>query len=244
MNAVVGHGFDAVARLSSLDDPVRRRLYEYVASCDEPVGRDDAAAAVGIGRTLAAYHLDKLADAGLLTVSYSRSVGRSGPGAGRPAKRYLRTQQDVSVSVPPRRYELLAKLFADAIDTDDSGIVRPTVATAAHKAGQASASESTGLLNALSGCGYEPARIAAGEIELRNCPFHQLAHQYTELVCGLNLQLIQGMLEAVGDRPQRAVLAPREGRCCVVVRASGRSRKKPVRRKVKAPHQQTEGDDD
>ncbi|HZE14687.1 MAG TPA: helix-turn-helix domain-containing protein [Mycobacterium sp.] len=226
MNIDAGHGVDALAALSSLDDPVRRRLYEYVASCDEPVGRDDAAAAVGIGRTLAAYHLDKLADAGVLTVSYSRPPGRSGPGAGRPAKQYSRTQQELLASVPPRHYELLAELLADAIATDDSGTVRATVAAAAYKAGQASASESTDLLDALRSCGYEPAQTTDGQMELRNCPFHQLAHQYTELVCGVNLNLIQGILKAVGDRPQRAVLTPREGRCCVVVRAPRRSRKK------------------
>ena len=128
--------------------------------------------------------------------------------------------------MPPRHYELLAKLLADAIATDDSGTVRSAVAAVAYKAGQAGASESTDLLDALRGRGYEPAQTADGGMELRICPFHQLAHQYTELVCGVNLNLIQGILKAVGDRPQRAVLAPRGGRCCVVVRAPRRSRKK------------------
>ncbi len=216
---------------------MRRRLYEYVASCGGPVGRDDAAAAVGISRTLAAYHLDKLAEAGILTVSYARPEGRSGPGAGRPAKQYSRTQQELLVSVPPRHYELLAKLLADAIATDASGTVRSTVAAVARQAGQASASGSISLLDALRGCGYEPVETAGGDIELRNCPFHQLAQQYTELVCGVNLELIQGILKAVGERPQRAVLAPREGRCCVVVRAPKRARMKQPRRAAKRTRQ-------
>jgi len=178
--------FADIAGLSSLDDPVRRRLYEYVASCDDPVLRDDAATAVGISRTLAAYHLDKLAAAQILSVSYARPAGRSGPGAGRPAKRYTRTRQELSASVPPRNYALLAKLLAAAVDSDESGKVRATVAAVAHQAGadagQTSAS-THGVFDALWGCGYEPVMTDGGAIELRNCPFHQLAQEHTELVC-------------------------------------------------------------
>lgn len=215
------NGLDPVARLSNLDDPVRRRLYEYVVSCNQPVAREDAAATVDISRTLAAYHLDKLADAGVLTVSYARPAGRTGPGAGRPAKQYSPTQPELLASVPPRNYGLLAKLLVDAIGTDDTEPVRARLSAAAHDAGRASASGGD-LLETLRGCGYEPAPTTNGDIELRNCPFHQLAQQHTELVCGVNLKLIQGMLEKVGEQPKRAVLAPRDGHCCVVVRAAER----------------------
>ncbi|OBI94064.1 ArsR family transcriptional regulator [Mycobacterium alsense] len=230
MSISAGDGVDAVAGLSSLDDPVRRLLYEYVASRDEPVVRDAAAAAVGISRTLAAYHLDKLADAGILAVSYARPPGRSGPGAGRPAKRYERAQRELSASVPPRNYGLLAKLLAEAVAADESGTVGSMVAAAARKAGRSSGSDG-GVVDALCGCGFEPASTADGDIELRNCPFHLLARDYPKLVCDLNLQLIRGMLEAAGERPGRAVLAPREGRCCVVVRAPQRPREKPTRKR-------------
>ena len=47
-------GLRSVSALSALDDPVRRRLYDYVGGREEPVGRDEAAAGVGIGRPLAA----------------------------------------------------------------------------------------------------------------------------------------------------------------------------------------------
>ncbi|MDI3315188.1 MAG: helix-turn-helix domain-containing protein [Mycobacterium sp.] len=235
-----GADLDAVARLSSLADPLRRRLYEYVASRDEPVARDDVAAAAGISHKLAAYHLDKLADAGILTVSYARPPGRSGPGAGRPAKRYLRAQQELLAGVPPRNYGLLAELLADAIAAGDSDSVRDAVAVAAQRAGRATRA-GRGVLAALRGCGYEPVETPDGGIELRNCPFGSLAREHTELVCGLNLQLIRGILEAVGDQPDRAALAPRNGRCCVVVRAPGhprapgRPRKKPPRRAARVP---------
>jgi predicted ArsR family transcriptional regulator len=210
---------DAISELSSLDDPVRRRLYEFVGARDEPVAREDAAAAVGISRTLAAYHLDKLADAGWLTTSYARPAGRGGPGAGRPAKRYARARRELTVSVPPRDYALLAGVLADAVAADDSGTVREAVARAARAAGRSAGGPD--LTAALRACGYEPAQTAEGHIELRNCPFHRLARDHTELVCGLNLHLVQGMLEAGGQPPARAVLAPRPDHCCVVLGAPG-----------------------
>lgn len=105
-----------LASLSSLDDRVRGRLYEFVSGRAEPVGRDEAAAAVGIGRALAVYHLDKLVESGLLTVTYQRLGGRSGPGAGRPAKLYATSDREFAVSVPPRDYELAAQLLARAVE--------------------------------------------------------------------------------------------------------------------------------
>ena len=114
----------ALNGLSHLDDPLRRQLYEYVIESDGPVSREQAAAAASIGRTLAAYHLDKLAEAGLLTVSYQRPAGRGGPGAGRPAKLYTRAAREITVSVPPRDYELLARLLVASVEQDASGAVR------------------------------------------------------------------------------------------------------------------------
>lgn len=219
MNTPACGDLDPLAGLSSLDDPVRQRLYRYIAASDEPIARDDAAAAAGISRTLAAYHLDKLAEAGILSVSYARPAGRSGPGAGRPAKRYARTRDELSVSVPPRNYRLLADLLVTAMDTDDTGTLRPAISAAARRLGRAEASEN-GVLDTLCELGYEPAVTGDGIIELRNCPFERLARRYTEDVCGLNLQLIQGILEGTGEPAHRAALTPCERRCCVTVRAA------------------------
>ena len=100
-------------RLAALTEPVRRRLYEFVVAQAEPVDRDGAAAGAGVGRPLAAFHLDRLAEAGLLDVTYRRRSGRTGPGAGRPAKFYARARHgELSVSVPPRHYELAATILA------------------------------------------------------------------------------------------------------------------------------------
>src|SRR5260370_30602866 len=110
-----------LAALSGLDDPVRRGLYDFVAGCTEPVTRDEACTAAGIGRPLAAYHLDKLVGLGLLTASYRRPAGRGGAGAGRPAKVYARSKGEFAVAVPPREYELAARLLAEAVASDRCG---------------------------------------------------------------------------------------------------------------------------
>src|SRR5215210_6140446 len=105
--------------LSALGDPTRRSAYDHVSAAGRAVGRDEVASALGIGRTLAAYHLDRLARAGLLSVAYARRSGRTGPGAGRPAKLYERSERELAVSVPPRDYGLAARLLAHAAAHDE-----------------------------------------------------------------------------------------------------------------------------
>ncbi|HEU5389006.1 MAG TPA: helix-turn-helix domain-containing protein [Streptosporangiaceae bacterium] len=210
-------GPHALAALSSLADPVRRHLYEFVTSRPGPVTREEAAAAAGISRTLAAYHLDKLTESGLIEAGYARPGGRGGPGAGRPAKHYVRADRELSVSVPARSYLLMASVLAGAVSADTTGAVRTAAARAARQIGRAAA-DGSDLETALRGCGYEPARTKDGAIVLRNCPFHLLARSHVDLVCGLNRDLIDGLLEGAGQGKSEATLAPQDGRCCVVIR--------------------------
>ena len=81
---------EEISAVASLAEPLRRALYEFVVAAPGPVGRDEAAEAVGVSRQVAAYHLDRLIDDGLLSAEFRRLTGREGPGAGRPAKRYRR----------------------------------------------------------------------------------------------------------------------------------------------------------
>lgn len=212
---------DDWAVLNALADPVRRRLYDYVAGQHAPVRREDAAEAVNISRTLAAYHLDRLAEAGLLATSYARPAGRGGPGAGRPAKHYERAQDEVAVTVPPRSYGLLARLLADAIAADKTGEVTSALMRAANEEGRADAANDTDLLTELRERGYEPISTEAGDIELQNCPFHQIARRQTEVVCKLNQALLAGCLSGRGEDPSRAELRSQPGRCCVVIHPGG-----------------------
>jgi predicted ArsR family transcriptional regulator len=216
-----------LAALSSLDEPVRGRLYEFVSGRAEPVGRDEAAAAAGIGRPLAAYHLDRLVELGLLTASYQRPAGRSGPRAGRPAKMYARSGREFVVTVPPREYELAARLLAQAVESDRGGQARAALYDAARQFGadlgkRSRASGARGnarqaVQSALAGHGFEPWQDEDGAVRLRNCPFHQLAAQHPGIVCGMNLALIEGLVAGLGAAGMVPALDPGPGRCCVVI---------------------------
>ena len=217
-----------LASVSSLDDPVRGRLYEYVCGRSEPVGRDEAAGAVGIGRALAVYHLDKLVESGLLAAFYRRPPGRSGPGASRPAKVYTRSSREFAVTVPPREYELAARLLVQAVESDDTGVSRDALRAAAQRLGtemgeqflDAPAHVGTArddVEQLLSEHGFEPALGPDGAIRLRNCPFHQLAQRHREVVCGMNLALIEGLVAGLRASGLHPVLDPQPGQCCVAV---------------------------
>jgi len=213
-----------LAAVSGLEDPVRARLYQIVSSSPEPTGRDEAAAAAGIGRPLAAYHLDRLVELGLLTATYQRPSGRTGPGAGRPAKLYSRSDREFAVTVPAREYELAARLLAVAVEGDTAGRSRAALHEAARQHGANLASQGRPRVNAcqavqttLAGHGFEPWREEDGTIRLRNCPFHQLAALHRDLVCGMNLALIDGLIDGLGPSAIHAYLDPGPGRCCVAI---------------------------
>jgi predicted ArsR family transcriptional regulator len=208
----VGVDDSHVNAVGALVDPTRRRVYEFVAGAAERVGRDEVAGALGMGRTLAAFHLDKLAEVGLLQVAFARPAGRSGPGAGRPAKLYRAADADVSVEVPPRAYPALAVLLAEALDRASADAVAYDAARAAGvAAGRAVAGSDP--VGALAARGYAPV-ARDGAVELRNCPFHAVAREFPPLVCGMNLALLAGMVEGAGW-PCVAVLDSAPGRCCV-----------------------------
>jgi predicted ArsR family transcriptional regulator len=211
---------DPLAALGALGDATRRRVYDYVAGQTGPVSRDQAAAATGIGRTLAAYHLDRLAAESLLTVSYQRRTGRTGPGAGRPAKLYARNDREVSVSVPPRDYQLAARLLADAAASDTDGATRRALAAAAERLGHEIAEEAgdAEIEPLLRERGYEPYDDD-GVVRMRNCPFHAVAQRHPEIVCDMNLALLGAL---VTDRDVSATLEPAPGRCCVALRGATR----------------------
>jgi predicted ArsR family transcriptional regulator len=222
-----------LASLSSLDDPVRRRLYEVVTGQPGPVNRDEAASAAGIGRALAVYHLDKLVESGLLVATYSRPAGRSGPGAGRPAKLYARSDREFAVTVPPREYELAARLLVQAVEADPGDRSRAALAEAARRLGtelgrafRPDAAErdpaewdpaERDVEGMLTQQGYEPCRGGDGVIRLRNCPFHQLAEQHRAVVCGMNLALVEGLVAGLGAGGWHPALDPRPGHCCVAI---------------------------
>lgn len=208
---------EQLASMALLEDPTRRRLYDHVARQARPVTREDAAGAVGIDRSLAAYHLDALVEAGLLVASFARPAGRrGGPGAGRPAKHYERSAAEFAVAVPPRDYELAAQVLVRAVERDPQRFAA-VVETVAHARGRelAPADEPGGLHDLLEARGFAPYVDEQDVVRLANCPFRRLAREHTETVCGMNLALLRGLLEAADVTDRHARLEPRPDRCCV-----------------------------
>jgi predicted ArsR family transcriptional regulator len=208
--------------LGLLVEPVRRDLYDWVVAQARPVGREEAARALKITRALATFHLDRLAAAGLLEGGYRRLSGRVGPGAGRPARVYWRADREFSVSLPDRRYERIAQLFASALERiGDQSVPAPLQVAARELGEQIATTRRRGapakrLTAALEAGGYEPVTDKAGAIRLRNCPFDALADAHRPLVCGTNLAIAEGIIRGSGATIVQPILDFQPGLCCVV----------------------------
>jgi predicted ArsR family transcriptional regulator len=214
-----------VTMLGALADPVRRALYRFVSDQPGPVSRSQAADGVAVARHTAKFHLDRLVEEGLLVTEFRRLTGRSGPGAGRPAKLYRRARKEVSVSLPHRRYDLAAQVLADAVERSLDGVPMPDAITQA--AGQAAtdvidaasddrdAPDLDRFARTLAPYGYEPR--PGHDLVLANCPFDRLADEHRDLVCGMNLSFVGAVTERLGCRGVQAQLDPDESHCCVRV---------------------------
>ena len=214
--------------MAALREPTRRRLYQFVERQADAVSRDEAAAEIGISRALAAFHLDKLVELGLLTAEYRRLSGRSGPGAGRTSKLYLRSRNQLSVSLPRRDHELLARLLGGVDRLERPGLpgsragprIRESLGQRARRRlrgdpGPARLLECVeGVLERL---GFEPYRASPSEVRLRNCPFDPLSRVYTPVVCGVAQSVITGVTEGVGATELRVGRQEQPDRCCGVV---------------------------
>ena len=106
--------------VAALGDPTRRRVFFTVREAGELMGKDDVAEAVGITRRLAGFHLDKLVEQGFLRAEFQRRTGRTGPGAGRPAKLYALAESEEDSRLNVKHYDLLAELLLKAM-SDRSG---------------------------------------------------------------------------------------------------------------------------
>jgi predicted ArsR family transcriptional regulator len=211
---------DRVATVSALDDPVRLALLDLVGRSESALSRDQAAQALGVTRRTAAFHLDRLAQEGLLAVEFRRLTGRTGPGAGRPSKLYRRTAQEVTVTIPERHYDLAGELLAAAVEESarSGEPARDALMRLAADAGRDLGTQAGTLDDVLRDTGYEPRPDGQGGTLLGNCPFHRLAQRHTDTVCHLNLELLRGAADAVNEQ-HTVVLDPGPGRCCVHIRA-------------------------
>jgi len=208
---------DQTAAVAALRDPTRRALFDFVSRSRTAVSIDDAVRVTGTPKSTAALHLDRLVEAGVLEVAFERRSGRTGPGAGRPAKVYRPTSDEIVASVPARDYELMGDVLAGALEMAETsgGSVGDAVRGAAAARGRAIIEQHPELGDALAAIGYEPSTGGDGVVTLTNCPFHRLADAHADLVCRANLALVGAMV--ADDDGCDAVLAPEPGRCCVLL---------------------------
>ena len=222
-----------ITAVAALDDQLRRGMYEFIRAARRPVTREQAAAAVGISRKLAAFHLDKLVDAGLLRAR-SQAVGGVRR-VGRTPKGYEPTDADIRLSIPERQHDILARILIDAVLTEAAGETAREAAfrLAAERGKDTGAMERAQLRPGRLGAeraltlsegllkrhGYEPHRPSASCVHLRNCPFHPLAAESPQLVCELNHAFLAGFVTGLEAPTIEAVLSPSAGRCCVQLRA-------------------------
>jgi predicted ArsR family transcriptional regulator len=201
--------------LAALADPSRRALYDAVRHSDRALGRDELAEKTGLPRATAAFHLDRLVDVGALTIEFERRSGRTGPGAGRPAKLYSPTADELTASVPARHYELAGDLLAVAVEYSDSTGVpaRDALVETAEARGHELGSDQVPLVDTLAGIGYAPVACDGG-YRLTNCPFHRLAARHTDLICTANTAFVRGLTDESAE-PREVWLEPTEGECCV-----------------------------
>ncbi len=220
--------------IAALREPTRRRLYQYVERQARAVSRDEAAAAAGVSRALATFHLEKLVRVGLLNPEYRRLSGRSGPGAGRTSKLYRRSRRQVEMILPHRNHELLARLLAES---SGSRLGRSRDVEPARRLGRSLGSRARRRMrfpadrdrlmdcveDVLESLGFDPYRVASGDVRVRNCPFDPLSRRFTPVVCGLAQEVVTGIAEGVGAYRLRVTRDEQPDRCCVVLRPAGES---------------------
>lgn len=234
-----------VKSIATLDDDLRRSMFQFARRRPAGVNREQVAKEFGVSRKLAGFHLDRLADLGLLAFHYARPPGRSGPGAGRPAKVYRASESEIEVSVPARKYDLVGSLLVDTLrSSPDGGAARArSIAYGAgldagrrareQRSAKGSMASTTELIEDY---GYEPD-TAGGEVSLKNCPFHALARQAPELVCTMNHGFLEGLVRGLGNDEIRVDLVPTPGQCCVRLRQNDQPVEGPPLRPLSAGSQ-------
>jgi predicted ArsR family transcriptional regulator len=225
---------ESIASAAALKDQLRSRIYEFIRRSRKAVTREEVATEIGISTKLAAFHLDHLVDRGLLTTHYARPAGRSGPGAGRTSKYYQPSGLQVEISIPPRKYDVAGELLLKALSTQNPGespgeaSLRVSREAGLELGRELRTSVGKGRIGAeralriiedvLQERGYEPYRAGKGVVRLRNCPFHDLAKQAPEFICGMNRQFVEGIAHGLGNDSLQVLLDPSPEECCVCMR--------------------------
>ncbi len=219
----VSHVAPGLEAAAAVREPIRKRLMEFAARHQSPFTRDDAAAALGVPRSTVAFHLERLAEVGLLDVRSERVNGKTGPGAGRPSKIYSRSPAEFGFSIPNREYDLMGDLLASTLEAlPNTDGIRQALGEVSHRAGAAAGAAAGSFEQVLDRLGCEPVGDAAMSegMGFANCPFGKLAAGHSDLVCAANHAYLVGAAEATGLPPGTVTLTPAKLGCCITIRVA------------------------
>lgn len=221
---------DSISDLTSaLGDPTRRAVYIAIRESTGPMSTAGIAELFDIHPNVARHHLDKLAADGYLDVTHRRPNGRTGPGAGRPAKYYAVSSKQIDVHFPTHRHDVLSDMLVRIIDRiapDNIREVAEQVGTEVGRelAGEIGSPEDTGyegavkaVVRAMTGIGFGVSSDVAGQrLLMSHCPFGDTAAAHPEVVCSLDRGMVRGLMGSL-EHACEPVLHPAAGsdRDCV-----------------------------
>lgn len=196
---------------AALGDPTRRAIYVAIRESPEPMTTSRVAELFELHPNVARHHLEKLASDGWLIVSQRRASGKSGPGAGRPAKTYEASKREVSIHFSPRRYELLVELLMRVLER----VAPQDVSRVAQEVGREYGKELAAEIGAPNDSGYAESVQAVAvamtglgfsmdpdvdgqRLLTSHCPFGEAATDHPDVVCSLDRGIVTGLVGALG----------------------------------------------
>jgi predicted ArsR family transcriptional regulator len=137
---------------------------------------------------------------------------------------------ELDLTLPQRRYEWAAQVLARSLSESPSEAATSALQRTARAQGEsigrdlarpaAASPPLRAAARALASCGFEPALAPAGQLVLRNCPFASLREGCRDVVCAMNLALIEGVIGGLGLEGVTAKLEPQPDTCCVALRTA------------------------
>lgn len=188
----------------ALGEETRFDIFRRIASSPEPLSVKELVSQLGMHHSAIRIHLNKLQEAGLI-----HAKKRHMPGVvGRPQLAFLPSAQALSITLPPRNYELLARLAMDlALAREDAespedfgvhwgrGYMRESGRFADGPAPLDEALDALMVELRQLGASSNVSRVDDGyQILETNCVFAELATDHAPLVCSLHQGVMRGML--------------------------------------------------
>jgi predicted ArsR family transcriptional regulator len=187
-----------------LADRSRYAIYQEVARAPDPMSTTEIAARLDLHPNTVRLHLEKMRDAGLLSVSTDRHGS-----VGRPQHRWAAVPQAPSLGLEPAGFRLLAHLLAELAA---EGTPAPATVVGVGRrqgrerstphpdpSGEPRAACLDAVMDELADLGFDPALDGAGgeqqvTIAFTHCPFRELAALYPDVVCQLHRGITEGIL--------------------------------------------------